>query len=54
LHSPQTGESWRGVGGIETMESYGLPVRSLMRQKDYVAAARALVPSREWLELRVA
>jgi serine/threonine protein phosphatase 1 len=42
LHTPQTGESWRGVGGIETMESYGLPVRSLMRHKDYVAAARAL------------
>jgi serine/threonine protein phosphatase 1 len=42
LDKPQTGESWRGVGGIETMASYGLPVRSLIRRKEYAAAASAL------------
>ena len=42
LLNPKTGESWRHVGGMETMESYGISVGQLIRSKDYVAAARAL------------
>jgi serine/threonine protein phosphatase 1 len=42
LRNPQTGESWRYVGGIETMESYGISVGQLIRGKQYVSAAHVL------------
>src|SRR5690349_7615509 len=42
LHNPGSGELCRRPGGIETMESYGPPVRSLGRGKSYLAAAEAL------------
>ena len=40
LPLPMTGG---GLGGLETLTSYGLPVGSVMRGKDYEAAAQALM-----------
>jgi calcineurin-like phosphoesterase family protein len=42
LHNPQTGDYWRRLGGLETMQSYGIPVADLIGKKDYPAVAQAL------------
>ena len=42
LLNPQVAEHWRRYGGLETMQSYGVPVGDVMRGREYLAAARAL------------
>ena len=42
LLNPQVAEHWRRYGGLETLQSYGVPVGDVMRGKEYLAAARAL------------
>jgi serine/threonine protein phosphatase 1 len=42
LTDPLVAEHWRRLGGLETLVSYGVPVRGLMIGKDYEQAARAL------------
>ena len=42
LGEPAVGEHWRRLGGLETLVSYGVPVRGLMMGKDYEQAAKAL------------
>src|SRR5262249_49101808 len=42
LHDPQVAEHWRRFGGLETLQSYGVPVGDVMRGREYLAAARAL------------
>jgi serine/threonine protein phosphatase 1 len=42
LRNPQVAEHWRRYGGLETMQSYGVPVGDVMRGREYLAAARAL------------
>jgi serine/threonine protein phosphatase 1 len=42
LLNPQVAEHWRRFGGLETMQSYGVPVGDVMRGREYLAAARAL------------
>jgi serine/threonine protein phosphatase 1 len=46
LHSfllePATAAHWRRLGGLETMQSYGVPVADVMIGKSYLEAARAL------------
>ena len=45
LRDPSVAAYWRGLGGLETLHSYGVSVGSLMIGKDYEAAARALSDS---------
>lgn len=42
LLDPQVADHWRRYGGLETLQSYGVPVGDVMRGKEYPAAARAL------------
>ena len=42
LLDPQVAEHWRRYGGLETLQSYGVPTGGVMRGRDYLAAARAL------------
>jgi serine/threonine protein phosphatase 1 len=42
LNDPLVAEHWRRLGGLETLVSYGVPVRGLMIGKDYEQAARSL------------
>jgi Calcineurin-like phosphoesterase len=42
LHDPAVAEHWRRLGGLETLHSYGVPVRDLMMGAKYEQAATAL------------
>ena len=42
LLNPEVAGHWRRLGGLETMQSYGVPVGDMMRGREYLAAARAL------------
>lgn len=42
LNNAQIGDQWRGLGGLETLHSYGVPVKKLMRGKGFDEAAAAL------------
>lgn len=42
LLDPQVADHWRRYGGLETLQSYGVPVGDVMRGKEYPAAALAL------------
>ena len=42
LLNPDVAGHWRRLGGLETLQSYGVPVGDVMRGKEYLAAARAL------------
>jgi serine/threonine protein phosphatase 1 len=42
LRNPKTGDYWGRYGGLETMQSYGIPVADLIAGKNYPAAAQAL------------
>ena len=42
LINPEVCEHWRRLGGLETMHSYGVPVRSVMVGKNYEEAANQL------------
>jgi serine/threonine protein phosphatase 1 len=42
LNDPERAGDWRAWGGLETLHSYGIDVSSVMRGKDYDAAAAAL------------
>jgi len=42
LRDPTFGPDWRRLGGLETLNSYGVPVASLMVGKGYEAAAEQL------------
>jgi serine/threonine protein phosphatase 1 len=42
LRGSEIGDSWRRLGGLETLHSYGVPVGELMRGKGFEAAATAL------------
>jgi serine/threonine protein phosphatase 1 len=47
LRDPATADQWRRLGGLETLQSYGVPVASVMIGRDYreaAAALRAAVP----------
>lgn len=43
LTDPKIGPGWREVGGLETLHSYGVPVRDLMLGKNYEQASTALI-----------
>ncbi len=48
LIDPATGQHWRRLGGLETLNSYGVSVRGLMMGKNYDEAAaqlRAAMPA---------
>lgn len=42
LKDPSTGAHWRRLGGLETLHSYGVPIKGLMVGKGYDEAAAAL------------
>lgn len=42
LRDPSTADHWRRLGGLETLRSYGVQVRSLMVGRNYERAAEAL------------
>jgi serine/threonine protein phosphatase 1 len=42
LRDPSIADSWRHLGGLETLHSYGVPVGPLMMGRNYEAAAQAL------------
>src|SRR5262249_28841740 len=42
LIDPEVATHWRRLGGLETLQSYGVPVGAVMRGREYLAAARAL------------
>jgi serine/threonine protein phosphatase 1 len=42
LQQPSVADSWRHLGALETLHSYGIAVNELMRGKGYEEAARAL------------
>jgi len=42
LLNPQVADHWRRLGGLETMQSYGVAVGEVMRGRNYLDAARAL------------
>jgi Calcineurin-like phosphoesterase len=42
LEDPFTGSQWRHLGGLETLQSFGLPVGKLMLNRDYDLAASQL------------
>jgi len=42
LRDPSVAGQWRRLGGLETLRSYGVPVRSLMAGRDYQQATEAL------------
>lgn len=42
LQNPSVADAWRRLGGLETLHSYGVPVKDLMHGKNYEAAAAAL------------
>jgi len=42
LSDPERGDDWRLCGGLETLHSYGVDVTSVMRGRNYAAAAQAL------------
>src|SRR5580700_8375457 len=41
LRDPSSGDSWRHLGGLETLHSYGVDVGPLMRGQGHAAAAEA-------------
>lgn len=42
LKEPDIGNYWRQLGGLETLHSFGIPVRPLMRGKNFEEAAEQL------------
>ena len=42
LQDPSSGERWRRLGGLETLNSFGVPVASLMVGRNYEQAAEQL------------
>jgi serine/threonine protein phosphatase 1 len=42
LNNAQIGDQWRSLGGLETLHSYGVSVKKLMRGKGFDEAAAAL------------
>lgn len=42
VHDPSIAVDWRHMGGLETLNSYGVDVGPLMRGRDYQQAAQAL------------
>jgi serine/threonine protein phosphatase 1 len=42
LQNPSTGNFWRGLGGLATLRSYGVPVNDRMVSKEFEQAASAL------------
>jgi serine/threonine protein phosphatase 1 len=42
LRDPSVADHWRKLGGLETMHSYGVPIRELMVGRGYDQAAKAL------------
>src|SRR6202030_212666 len=42
LLNPDVAGHWRRLGGLETMQSYGVAVGEVMRGRNYLEAARAL------------
>ena len=42
LRDPATGEHWRRLGGLETLASFGVPVRDMMIGRGYDEAAKQL------------
>jgi len=42
LQNPSVADAWRRIGGLETLHSYGVPIKDLMHGKNYAAAAAAL------------
>ena len=42
LQRPLVADTWRHLGGLETLHSYGIAVNELMRGKGYAEATRAL------------
>lgn len=42
LKDPRIADDWRRLGGLETLHSYGVPVRKMMIGEDYEQAAEAL------------
>ena len=42
LKNAQIGDHWRGLGGLETLHSYGVSIKNLMRGKGFDEAATAL------------
>jgi serine/threonine protein phosphatase 1 len=42
LQDPASGLRWRRLGGLETLHSYGVPVESVMKGKNYEGAADQL------------
>ena len=42
LRDPATGEHWRRLGGLETLASFGVPVREMMIGRGYDEAAKQL------------
>jgi serine/threonine protein phosphatase 1 len=45
LQNPSVADAWRRLGGLETLHSYGVPIKDLMHGKNYAAAAAALKAS---------
>jgi serine/threonine protein phosphatase 1 len=43
LRDPSSADHWRRIGGLETLNSYGVDVGPLMRGRNYEAAAAALL-----------
>lgn len=43
LAAPEFGQDWRLQGGLETMHSYGLSIRDVMRGRGFAEAAAALL-----------
>jgi serine/threonine protein phosphatase 1 len=55
MEDPSIAHQWRRFGGLETLHSYGVPIKDVMVGKGYDQAARALraaVPQRHLLFLR--
>jgi serine/threonine protein phosphatase 1 len=42
LSDPATGDHWRRLGGLETLASFGVPVRDMMVGRGYDEAAKSL------------
>jgi serine/threonine protein phosphatase 1 len=42
LHDSSVADQWRHLGGLDTLHSYGVPVRSLMNGRNYKQAAQVL------------
>lgn len=42
IKQPEIGDYWRRLGGLETLDSFGIPVAPVMMGKNYAEAARQL------------